>query len=227
MKAGFDFGSKHINYAVLDKTRVVLAGTIAHNGNISGAYNRALEEIQAACSNQAPVSVGVTGGVDLEGIAAIDPVIASVEAGRALGTGCRNILSIGCESFYLIRLDREFNYIEHFVNSDCASGTGSFIDQQAGRLGFTTAELAQKAHAFEGTAPSIATRCAVFAKSDIIHAQAQGFSKEAIAAGLCNGVTRSVLANTVKGRELKGSILFIGGMSLNQKIVAEIRRTLG
>ncbi len=141
-------------------------------------------------------------------------------------TEVRNILSIGCESFYMIRLDEDFNYVEHFVNSDCASGTGSFIDQQAERLGFGTEELAEKAFAFEGSSPSIATRCAVFAKSDIIHAQAQGFSKEAISSGLCEGVTRSVLANTVKGRELSGSVLFIGGMSRNRKIVAEISNTL-
>ncbi|RLB86188.1 MAG: hypothetical protein DRH26_17655, partial [Deltaproteobacteria bacterium] len=65
-----------------------------------------------------------------------------------------------------------------------------------------------------------------FAKSDIIHAQAQGFSKEAIATGLCKGVTRSVLSNTVKGRDLAGSLLFTGGMSRNHKIVDEISKSL-
>ncbi|MEH0020433.1 MAG: acyl-CoA dehydratase activase [Desulfobacter sp.] len=227
MKAGFDFGSKNISYVVLDGKTPVLKGSSAHNGDISGTYTAILNHIGEALPNAPVQYLGITGGIDLEDVAVIDPVIASVEARRLLGAPCRNILSIGCESFYMIRLDEDFNYVEHFVNSDCASGTGSFIDQQAERLGFSTRELAQKAADFDGAAPSIATRCAVFAKSDIIHAQAQGFSKEAISSGLCQGVTRSVLANTVKGRDLSGSVLFIGGMSQNRKIVRDIRQTLG
>jgi predicted CoA-substrate-specific enzyme activase len=225
MKAGFDFGSKNISYVLLDGNELVVKGSLPHNGDISGTYDSLLREIEKW--SDAIESLGITGGLELDGIKPLDPVIASVEAGRLMKVQCRNILSIGCESFYMIRLDEEFNYVEHFVNSDCASGTGSFIDQQAERLGFNTETLAEKAFAFDGTTPSIATRCAVFAKSDIIHAQAQGFSKEAISSGLCEGVTRSVLANTVKGRELSGSVLFIGGMSRNRKIVAEISQTLG
>ncbi|MCG8619388.1 MAG: acyl-CoA dehydratase activase [Desulfobacterales bacterium] len=224
MKAGFDFGAKNIAYAVLDKDRAVLKDSLPHNGDITGTYNTILSIIGQ--SGYEIRNFGVTGSIELDGLTPIDPVIASVEASRLLDTRCRNILSIGCESFYMIRLDDAFNYVEHFVNSDCASGTGSFIDQQAERLGFTTETLAEQAYIFDGTSPSIATRCAVFAKSDIIHAQAQGFSKEAISAGLCEGVTRSVLANTVKGREVNGSILFIGGMSRNRKIVGEIGRML-
>lgn len=226
MKTGIDFGSKNIHFVVLDEeNKPVFKGSRAHNGDLSGTYGTVLQEIEAACGGDI-TTLGVTGNIDLPGTRVYDSVIAAVEANRLMQTGCQNIISIGCESFCLIRLDENQNYVEHFINSDCASGTGSFIDQQAERLGFTTERLAEKACEYNGTAPSIATRCAVFAKSDIIHAQAQGFSKEAIACGLCIGVTRSVLSNTVKGREITGSIMFIGGMSRNRKIVNEISDSL-
>ncbi|BCS98342.1 2-hydroxyglutaryl-CoA dehydratase [Desulfoluna limicola] len=226
MKAGLDFGSKYIHYAVLDHDRIVTSGSTIHNGNLEGA----LEQVRDALESETDGAIthfGVTGNIALTDIRVFDPVIASVEAATLLKASCRNLLSIGCESFYLIRLDEEGNYVEHVVNSDCASGTGSFIDQQAERLGFSTENLAEKAAAFDGKTPSIATRCAVFAKSDIIHAQAQGYSKEAIATGLCEGVARSVLANTVRGRELSGDLLFIGGMAANTKIVREVEAALG
>ena len=226
MKAGFDFGSKNIRAVLLDEKGTVWKGGRAHNGDIAGAYEQTLREIEQTFAGRPIETLGITGNIDLPGILVHDPVIASVEANRLLKTGCRNILSIGCESFYLVRLDEDFNYIEHFVNSDCASGTGSFMDQQSERLGFTTETLAEKAFAFGGKTPSIATRCAVFAKSDIIHAQAQGFSREAIAAGLCMGVIRGVLAGTLKGRKLPGNFLFIGGMSKNRKIVAAIKTAI-
>jgi len=197
MKAGFDFGSKNIRAVLLDEKGAVWKGGRTHNGDIAGAYEQTLREIDQTFAGRPIETLGITGNIDLPGILVHDPVIASVEANRLLKTGCRNILSIGCESFYLVRLDEDFNYIEHFVNSDCASGTGSFMDQQSERLGFTTETLAEKAFAFGGKIPSIATRCAVFAKSDIIHAQAQGFSKEAITAGLYMGVIRGVLAGTL------------------------------
>ena len=226
MKAGLDFGSKYIHYAVLSADRVVTSGSTLHNGNLEEALDRVRHTLMSETKG-AITRFGVTGNIALSSIHVFDPVIASVEAAAFLKAPCRNILSIGCESFYLISLDDEGHYVEHVVNSDCASGTGSFIDQQAGRLGFTTEALAEKAAAFTGKTPSIATRCAVFAKSDIIHAQAQGYAKEAIATGLCEGVARSVLANTVRGRELVGDLLFIGGMAANAKIVREVGCALG
>lgn len=226
IKAGIDFGSKYIHYVVLDDDNTPRCmASKEHNGDIAGTYGQVISEIEGMCS-EAPLTLGLTGTMDLPGVRVFDPVIAAVEANRLLGTGCRNILSIGCESFYLIHLDEHLNYQGHVVNSDCASGTGSFMDQQSERLGFTPESLAEKTCAFKGSVPSIATRCAVFAKSDIIHAQTQGFSKEAIATGLCQGVTRSVLSHTLKGREITGPVVFTGGMSRNRKIVDEIASSL-
>ncbi|MCK4778067.1 MAG: hypothetical protein KAS39_06770, partial [Actinomycetia bacterium] len=226
MKLGIDFGSKNISYAVIKGETIITSAVITHNGDINGTLKKIIEELFNSSSEYNIEYFGITGTVDAGSLKITDTILASVEANKFLGTGCRNILYIGCETFYLIRLDEELNYIEHTVNSDCASGTGSFIDQQAERLKLTTEELGIQAYKFEGEAPTIATRCAVFAKSDIIHAQARGFSKDAIGVGICEGVSRNVTASTVKGRKLKGSILLTGGVSRNLKIRNEISKIL-
>ncbi len=88
-------------------------------------------------------------------------------------------------------------------------------------------ELADTAFTYNGKTPSIATRCAVFAKTDIIHAQALGYSREAIAAGICEGVARSILENVVKGKKLEPPIILTGGVSANRKIASEISNLIG
>jgi len=227
MKLGIDIGSKNISIVLLEDSGVVFHKTFSHNGNI---FKNLIEEIEILLqkfSLKDIESYGICGSVDLKGIKTIDTILASVESNRYLSTGCRNILTIGCESYSLIILDENFNYIEHTINPLCASGTGSFIDQQAERIGLTSEELGELSYKFQGKTPVIATRCAVFAKSDIIHSQAEGFTKEAIAAGLCEGMARGVLANLLKGRTLKGGVLFAGGVSKNKKIVSELSKILG
>lgn len=227
MKLGIDIGSKNISMAFLDNQSVIFNKTFPHNGNI---FKSLLEEIEILLQKfniKDIESYGICGSVDLAGIKTIDTILASVESNKFLKTGCKNILSIGCESYSLVVLDENFNYVEHSVNPLCASGTGSFIDQQAERIGLTSEELGEISDKFQGKTPTIATRCAVFAKSDIIHSQAEGFSKEAIAAGLCEGMARGVLANLLKGRYLDGGVLFTGGVSKNKKIVSEISKILG
>jgi len=225
MKLGLDIGSKNIYFALLNND-IVDRGIMSHNGDIKGILKKILSDLDKKHDLENINTIGITGKIDIPGLKSIDPILASIEANRYLKTGCKNILSIGCESFYLIFLDDDYNYIEHSINSDCASGTGSFIDQQAERLGLTTEELAYKAYEFKSKSPSIATRCAVFAKSDIIHAQAKGYSKEAIASGICEGVTRSILSNVIKGRLLKGDVLLTGGVSQNKKIVSDISKNI-
>lgn len=224
MKAGIDIGSKNIHSVVISNRDILYKKTISHNGDIMGNLKEILSEINK--NYNLIETFGFTGNIDLLNIKSIDPILASVEANKFLNSGCNNILYVGCETFYLILLDEKYNYIEHHINLDCASGTGSFIDQQAERLGYTIEELSEKAFFYKGSVPGIASRCAVFAKSDIIHAQALGFSREAISAGICEGVARSLLSKTIKGRELKGNIIFTGGVSSNKKIVYEISKSL-
>lgn len=157
----------------------------------------------------------------------LDPLVAGVEGVRALAPDVRNILSIGGGSFSLVELDEEGRYRKSTLNSACASGTGAFLDQQALRLQIDPSELAQRAMAYDKRPPSVATRCAVFAKSDMIHLQQEGFTVSAIAAGLCAGLGRSTVDGLLNGRKLTGKTALIGGVALNTVVTRTIREKLG
>ncbi|HNX58916.1 MAG TPA: BadF/BadG/BcrA/BcrD ATPase family protein, partial [Spirochaetota bacterium] len=98
-----------------------------------------------------------------------DEVAATVEGVRASSYGARFIVNVGAGSIRAIELDRAGNFHSYRENTLCAAGTGSFLDEQMRRMGFDYDTL--RAVPFEENPPDIATRCAVFAKSDIIHRQ--------------------------------------------------------
>ena len=123
MKLGFDFGSQNVHFVALSDDGVVLQKSVSHNGSIFDAAKGLFEAAVRDFGLEAIERYGVTGNLSLDGIKGIDPILASIEANKFLQTGCHNILSIGCESFYLILLNEQFGYLEHSVNTDCAAGT--------------------------------------------------------------------------------------------------------
>ncbi len=94
------------------------------------------------------------------------------------------------------------------MNSICAAGTGSFLDQQAKRIGVSIenefGELALRSK----NPPHIAGRCSVFAKSDMIHLQQIATPVHDIVAGLCFAVARNFKSNLAKGKELAKPLYF-------------------
>ncbi|MDF1569730.1 MAG: acyl-CoA dehydratase activase, partial [Spirochaetaceae bacterium] len=113
-------------------------------------------------------------------------------------------------------------------NTSCAAGTGGFLDQQAERLGLSSAaELAELAESNTGEAPKIATRCAVFAKTDLTHAQQEGYSLEAIADGLCRGLAGNLLDVLLDGHPPAEPLVFCGGVSRNPAVARHIAELTG
>ena len=96
------------------------------------------------------------------------------------------------------------------MNGSCAGGTGAFIDQMATLLNVTVDELDALSLRHEKIYP-IASRCGVFAKSDIQPILNQGGRKEDVAASIFQAVVDQTVAGLTQGRELKGTIVFLGG----------------
>jgi len=94
-------------------------------------------------------------------------------------------------------------------------------------LGFDTARLAGLAAGFKGLPPTIATRCAVFAKTDLIHSQQQGHSVAGIAAGLCDGVAQCLADTLLKERAGLGELAAAGGGALNGRVISALETILG
>ena len=112
------------------------------------------------------------------------------------------------------------------MNTVCAAGTGSFLDQQANRLNVPIAEFGETA--LKSTNPArIAGRCGVFAESDLIHKQQLGYPVEDLLYGLCQALVRNYLSNLALGKELLPTVSFQGGVATNSGMVKAFEEALG
>ncbi|MFH1090252.1 MAG: acyl-CoA dehydratase activase, partial [Pseudomonadota bacterium] len=132
------------------------------------------------------------------------------------------------EKFGVVLFDEAGNYRKYKSNTSCAAGTGSFLDQQAERLDLDSIEdLGAAALSNKGAVPQIASRCAVFAKTDLVHAQQEGYCLEEICDGLCHGAARNIVDTLFTGERPNQPIIFVGGVSRNKAVVRHLQRILG
>ena len=144
----------------------------------------------------------------------------------------RTVFEIGGESSRYLRLhgtgtnDEQALIEDYDRGGECAAGTGSFLDQQALRLGYSVEEISEVVRT-AATSARIAGRCSVFAKSDMIHAQQKGFSPAEILRGLCAAVARNYKSSVVKGRTIEAPVIFIGGVAQNAGVAEALREVFG
>jgi predicted CoA-substrate-specific enzyme activase len=189
-----------------------------HRGQPAAALERALSTLDVKPGDR----LAFTGSnaealADALGAPYRDVTLCHVEAIQRLVPGVRYIIDIGGGSATLIELDTQGRFQGYATNSLCAAGTGSFLDEQAGRLGMSYAEAGKLTHCAEP--PMIATRCTVFAKSDLIHRQQEGCTRTELWSGLCRGMTQTLIATLLHGRPLDGRTAVIGGVALNTEVV--------
>ena len=127
---------------------------------------------------------------------------------------------------YLSQQQGQSKVGDFVLNTVCAAGTGSFLDQQAQRLGIDiNSEFGQLALQSK-TVPRMAGRCSVFAKSDMIHLQQQATPICDIIAGLCLALVRNLKGNLGRGREFTRPIIFTGGVAANIGVVRALEQVL-
>lgn len=216
---GIDIGSVSFSYVLLDRAKqIVKSGYLFHRGNISSLLAEKLAEIDLARVEK--VAYNSKSSDFFNSGLSVNEQVALIEGVRYQEQHVGSIFAIGGETFGLILLDEKNQYRKYIANSSCAAGTGAFLDQQAERLGLPdSAELSRLAGSFGGEPPKIATRCAVFAKTDLIHCQQQGYSIEAISAGLCQGLAHNIVDTLLKGVTLRQPVVVVGGVSQNPKVM--------
>jgi len=142
----------------------------------------------------------------------------------------RTVFEIGGESSKYLRLDADpagqMRIADYDRSGECAAGTGSFLDQQALRMGYSVEEIGDVVRTAKAAA-HIAGRCSVFAKSDMIHAQQKGYTPAEILRGLCDAVARNFKSAIVKGRPVAPPVALIGAVSQNGGVVAALREVFG
>ena len=178
------------------------------------------------CENPFAAAVTGAGGrrvAEKLGLTYVDPAVALI-AEASGHSGIRHIVDIGGGSLSIVDLDDEGRFAGYRTNSLCAAGTGSFLDEQAGRMKLRDEE--RSAEFDIAQPPRIAARCAVFAKSDLIHRQQEGFSIAEMWSGLCRGMVHTALTTLFRGRKPAGPVLLAGGVALNREVMRWLKDEL-
>ena len=224
---GIDVGSVSMGLVEIDRARkVTRTASCFHHGDIAGS----LKDLLGGFAVSGPGYVAVTSSTP-ELVAAsrrVDNQIAAIAAARRYHPDMRAMLVVGGENFSLSTFDEQGNYVGTLANTSCAAGTGSFLDQQAGRLNLSgVRELSEVACTSSGNCPRIASRCAVFAKTDLIHAQQEGYQLGEISDGLCLGLAKNIVDTVLCSGDLPKEIVFCGGVSKNRAVVRHIEALTG
>ncbi len=224
---GVDIGSVAIAVVAINSRQKIIGRAYEfHHGNTA----QTLKEILNRFELKAVGGIAATAGTPpiLQATQRYDSRVAVLTAANFQHDKIGSILVVGGEKFGLIRLDQSGNYLGFKSNTGCAAGTGSFLDQQARRLNLSsTAELSRLACSNTGPVPKIASRCAVFAKTDLVHAQQEGCSLVQICDGLCLGLARNIYDTLFTATEFLGPIIFTGGVSRNRAVVRHLHSLTG
>ena len=227
LRLGLDIGGVFAKVVLLDDAdNVTHRAARRHQGNPVAVVREELRRLNV----DGPVAVGmtgsyahlVTGGLNTT---PVNFVGAEIKAVRRVFPSVRNIINVGGSSVTLVQLDEQGRFLDYSTNSLCAAGTGSFLDQQADRLGISYEELKNLPH--HDSPPPIATRCSVFAKSDLIHRQQEGYDKPSLWCGLCKSMTGTFLNTLLRGRPLKGLTVLTGGVSQNAEVMRWLKKRYG
>jgi predicted CoA-substrate-specific enzyme activase len=221
-RVGIDIGSVSVNLVVMNGAgKIVSSNYMRHRGR---PFERARDIVAGALEDYDVDFIATTGTgsktfASLVNIPFVNEIVALTRGFGYLYPQVRTVIDIGGEDSKLIVFengarDNRLKVKDFSMNTLCAAGTGSFLDQQATRLGFTIEEFSQVALKADSP-PRIAGRCTVFAKSDMIHLQQIATPDYEIVAGLCYALARNFKSNIAKGKEIKYPVAFVGGVAEN------------
>ncbi|MCL6613416.1 MAG: acyl-CoA dehydratase activase, partial [Firmicutes bacterium] len=229
---GIDVGSVSANLVLLHAAGEVLDSVYLRTGGRPlWAVQEGLARLRAkaghgriagvAATGSARYLVGLVVGADL----IKNEITAHTVAALHVQPDVQTVIEIGGQDSKIIIIRRGVA-VDFAMNTVCAAGTGSFLDQQAARLNLDIEEFGALALQAENPV-AIAGRCAVFAESDMIHKQQIGHPLADIAAGLCEALVRNYLNNVAKGKEILAPVLFQGGVAANPGMRKAFTKALG
>ena len=209
---GIDVGSTTVKVAVLDDNRDILHSCYRrHHADIRATIVEVVEEA-AERYPATPMTIAITGSGGLLlaqwlGIEFVQEVIASKTAVETFIPQTDVVIELGGEDAKIIYFD---NGIEQRMNGTCAGGTGAFIDQMAALLDTDAGGLNELAKSHTTIYP-IASRCGVFAKTDVQPLLNEGARKEDIAASIFQAVVTQTISGLACGRPIRGNVALLGG----------------
>jgi len=230
---GIDVGSVSTNLIFMDEEGKVQESIyLRTQGRPIATLQAALKQLAESLPPEVIIrGVGATGsGRHLAGVITGADIIKNEITAHGVATstlmpGVQTILEIGGQDSKIIIL-RNKMITDFAMNTVCAAGTGSFLDQQAARLNIPVEKFGEIALLAKSPV-RIAGRCAVFAESDMIHKQQMGYDFPDILAGLCEALVRNYLNNLGKGKEILSPVAFQGGVAANAGMKRAFEKALG
>ena len=211
-RVGIDIGSTTIKVVVLDETgNIVFSVYERHLSEIIDKTKEMLERILPITGDE-KVSIAISGSAGM-GLATdcyipfVQEVYATRNAAKHYIPDTDAIIELGGEDAKILFLT---NGLEVRMNGSCAGGTGAFIDQMATLLGIGRDDIEYYASKATQTY-TIASRCGVFAKTDVQPLINQGAKVEDIAASILEAVVNQTIAGLAQGRRISGKVVYLGG----------------
>lgn len=213
IRIGLDVGSTTLKSVVLNEDGEILYQQYErHFSQITSKVNEMLSEIRKLFPEEESVRLCISGSAGMGlaqdlNIPFAQEVYATREAVNTLLPGTDVVIELGGEDAKILFLSGSMDVC---MNGSCAGGTGAFIDQMATLLGISQDEMNALA-ASHKKVYSIASRCGVFAKSDIQPLLNQGATKEDVSASIFAAVANQTIAGLAHGRQIKGNVVYLGG----------------
>ena len=227
IKLGIDIGSTTAKIVVLDGSKLLFEKYERHFSMVRAKTLELVKEarpylegktIKAAISGSAGLGLAEEADIPF-----VQEVFATAEMAKNIAPDVNVVIELGGEDAKIIFFD---GGIDQRMNGTCAGGTGAFIDQMATLLDVSPDELDDLSLDCKKIYP-IASRCGVFAKTDIQPLLNQGARKEDIAASIYQSVVNQTIAGLAQGRKIEGKVMFLGGpISFNKGLKKRFVETL-
>ena len=225
LSLGMDIGTSTVKLVLLRDGAMAKQWMAVHHGNPFVCLKKGLSTLELAMDT--PFSLCVTGS-NTEALLEQDSAIPSLGDIPAIVEGVRwiipqvgSIIEIGSQGARFIT-DLQSRAPQFAVNEHCAGGTGSFFEDQMSRVGCKLEDYSSLVEQAQSV-PRLSGRCAVFAKTDIIHRQQEGVSTPDILLGLCYAMIHNYKATIVRRLPVCKPVVFCGGVTCNSGVIRAIR----
>lgn len=229
LSLGIDIGTSTVKLVLLKNQEIEKQWMAVHHGNPFVCLKKGLSTLELAMDT--PFSLCVTGS-NTEALLEQDSAIPSLGDIPAIVEGVRwiipqvgSVIEIGSQGARFIT-DLQSRAPQFSVNEHCAGGTGSFFEDQMSRVGCKLEDYSSLVEQAQSV-PRLSGRCAVFAKTDIIHRQQEGVSTPDILLGLCYAMIRNYKVTIVRRLPICKPVVFCGGVTCNAGVIRAIRDVFG
>ena len=229
LSLGMDIGTSTVKLVLLRDGAMAKQWMTVHHGRPFACLKKGLSALELDADT--PFSLCVTGSnteallEQAPDIPSFGDIPAVVEGVRQIVPQAGSVIEIGSQGARFIT-DLQSRAPQFAVNEHCAGGTGSFFEDQMSRVGCKLEDYSSLVEQAQSV-PRLSGRCAVFAKTDIIHRQQEGAATPDILLGLCYAMIRNYKATIVRRLPVCKPVVFCGGVTCNTGVIRAIREVFG